>query len=238
MRHLDELHLDFPFAGTRMLRDLLHREGHKVGRRHVRSLMRLMGIEAIYRKPKTSKRHPGHRVYPYLLRGMVIDKPNQVWAMDITYIPMAKGFLYLCAVIDWASRRVLAWRLSNTLTSDFCVEAMQEAITRYGAPDICNTDQGVQFTSAEFIDLLHSYGIRISMDGRGRWRDNIIIERLWRSVKYDEVYLYAYDSVRAAQARLGRYFDLYNQRRPHSSLDGKTPDEVYFGSLSKLHHAA
>lgn len=238
MRRIDELHLDFPFAGTRMLRDLLRQEGRFVGRRRVGRLMRLMGIEALYRKPKTSKRHPSHPVYPYLLRDMVIDRPNQVWATDITYIPMARGFIYLCAVIDWATRRVMAWRLSNTLTADFCVEAMQEAITRYGRPEICNTDQGSQFTSLEFTDLLREHDIQISMDGKGCWRDNVMIERLWRSVKYDEVYLHAYDSVRVAHVGLGRYFELYNQRRPHSSLDGRTPDEVYFGLLSMLHGAA
>jgi putative transposase len=238
MHRIDELHLDFPFAGTRMLRDLLRQDGHGVGRRRVGRLMRIMGIEALYRKPKTSKRHPSHPVYPYLLRDMKIDNPNQVWAMDITYIPMARGFVYLCAVLDWASRRVLAWRLSNTLTSDFCLDAMQEAITRYGTPDICNTDQGAQFTSLEFTGLLHKHEIRISMDGKGCWRDNVMIERLWRSVKYDEVYLHAYDSVRNADAGLTRYFQIYNQRRPHSSLDGRTPDEVYFGPLSKLHCAA
>jgi len=229
MRRIDELHLDFPFAGTRMLRDLLRQEERFVGRRRIGRLMRLMGIEALYRKPNTSKRHPSHPVYPYLLRGMVIDRPNQVWATDITYIPMARGFIYLCAVIDWATRRVMAWRLSNTLTADFCVEAMQEAITLYGKPEICNTDQGSQFTSLEFTDLLREHDIQISMDGKGCWRDNVMIERLWRSVKYDEVYLHAYDSVRAAHAGLDRYFKLYNQRRPHSSLDGRTPDEVYFG---------
>jgi len=238
MRRIDELHLDFPFAGTRMLRDLLRQEGYSAGRRRIRRLMRIMGIEALYRKPKTSKGHPSHPVYPYLLRNMVIDKPNQVWAMDITYIPMARGFIYLCAVIDWASRRVMAWRLSNTLTSDFCVDAMQEAIIRYGVPDICNTDQGSQFTSLEFTDLLRKNDIQISMDGKGRWLDNVVIERLWRSVKYDEVYLHAYESVRAAHVGLTRYFQLYNQRRPHSSLDGRTPDDVYFGSLQKLHCAA
>jgi len=238
LRRIDELHLDFPFAGTRMLRDLLRQEGCRAGRRRIRRLMRIMGIEALYRKPKTSKRHPSHPVYPYLLRDMVIDKPNQVWAMDITYIPMARGFVYLCAVIDWASRRVMAWRLSNTLTSDFCVEAMQEAIIHDGVPDICNTDQGSQFTSLEFTELLRENDIRISMDGKGRWLDNVVIERLWRSVKYDEVYLHAYESVRAAHTGLTRYFQLYNRRRPHSSLDGKTPDDVYFGSLRKLHCAA
>jgi putative transposase len=238
MRRIDELHLDFPFAGTRMLRDLLRQENLFPGRRRIGRLMRLMGIEALYRKPKTSKRHPSHPVYPYLLRDMVIDQPNQVWALDITYIPMAKGFIYLCAVVDWATRRIMAWRLSNTLTADFCVEAMQEAIMRYGSPEICNTDQGSQFTSLEFTDLLREHGIKISMDGKGCWRDNVIIERLWRSIKYDEVYLHAYDSVRAAYAGLGRYVELYNRRRPHSALDGRTPDEVYFGSLPTLHHAA
>ena len=238
MRRIDELHLDFPFAGTRMLRDLLRQEGLFVGRKRVGRLMRLMGIEALYQKPKTSKRHPSQPVYPYLLRNIVIERPNQVWAMDITYIPMAKGFLYLCAVIDWATRRVLAWRLSNTLTADFCVEAMQEAITRYGKPEICNTDQGSQFTSLEFTGFLHKHGIQISMDGKGCWRDNVVIERLWRSVKYDEVYLHAYDSVRSAYVGLGNYFDLYNRRRPHSALDGRPPDKVYFESLPKLHCAA
>ena len=238
MRRIDELHLEFPFAGTRMLRDLLRQAGRCVGRRRIRRLMRLMGIEALYRKPKMSRRHPSHPVYPYLLRDMVIDRPNQVWATDITYIPMARGFLYLCAVIDWATRRVMAWRLSNTLTADFCVEAMQEAISRYVRLEICNTDQGSQFTSLEFTELLRKHKIQISMDGKGCWRDNVVIERLWRSVKYDEVYLHAYDSVRATHAGLGRYFELYNRCRPHSSLDGRTPDEVYFGSLPRLHSAA
>lgn len=238
MRKIDELHLDFPFAGSRMLRDLLRQDGHYVGRRRVGRLMRVMGIEALYRKPRTSRKHPAHPVYPYLLRDMTIDKPNQVWAMDITYIPMARGFIYLCAVIDWATRRVMSWGLSNTLTSDFCVDAMQEAIMRHGKPEICNTDQGSQFTSLEFTDLLKKNDIRISMDGKGRWRDNVVIERLWRSVKYDEVYLHAYESVRAAHAGLNGYFELYNGRRPHSSLDGRTPNDVYFEKLQKLHCAA
>jgi putative transposase len=238
MRQMDALHLDFPFAGARMLRDLLRNMGHRVGRRRVARLMRLMGIQAVYRKPKTTQRHPAHPVYPYLLRGLRINRPNQVWATDITYIPMARGFVYLCAVIDWATRRVLSWRLSNTLTADFCIEAMQEAVACHGAPEIVNTDQGSQLTSLEFTELLQEHGIRISMDGRGAWKDNVMIERLWRSVKYDEVYLYAYDSVRAAQAGLDRYFQLYNQRRPHSALDGRTPDMAYFGQLSELPWAA
>ena len=238
MRRMDELHLDFPFAGSRMLRDLLRQEGYIVGRERISRLMRLMGIQAIYRKPKTSKRHPSHPVYPYLLRKMVIDRPNQVWATDITYIPMRRGFVYLCAVMDWASRRVLAWRLSNTLTTDFCVEAVQEAIDRHGVPEIFNTDQGSQFTSLEFTELLQENKIRISMDGRGAWRDNVFVERLWRSVKYDEVYLHAYNSVIEAKQGLDRYFKFYNQRRPHTAIDKKTPDEFYFENLPRQHCAA
>jgi len=238
MRRMDELHLDYPFAGSRMLRDLLRQEGYAVGRDRISRLMRLMGIQAIYRKPKTSKRHPSHPVYPYLLRKMVVDRPNQVWAMDITYIPMRRGFVYLCAVMDWASRRVLTWRLSNTLTTDFCVEAVQEAIDRYGVPEIFNTDQGSQFTSLEFTGLLQENDIKISMDGKGAWRDNVFVERLWRSVKYDEVYLHAYSSVIEAKQGLDRYFSFYNQRRPHSALDKKTPDAFYFGNLPRKHCAA
>ena len=238
MRRMDELHLDFPFAGSRMLRDLLRQESYSAGRDRISRLMRLMGIQAIYRKPQTSKRHPSHPIYPYLLRKMVIDRPNQVWAADITYIPMRRGFVYLCAVMDWASRRVLAWRLSNTLTTDFCVEAVQEAIDRHGAPEIFNTDQGSQFTSLEFTGLLQENKIKISMDGKGAWRDNVFVERLWRSVKYDEVYLHAYSSVIEAKQGLDRYFTFYNQRRPHSALDKKTPDEFYFGNRSRQHCAA
>jgi len=231
MRRIDELHMDYPFAGARMLRDFLKQEGHKVGRRRVARLMALMGIEALYRKPNTSKRHPAHPIYPYLLRRLIIDRPNQVWATDITYIPMRRGFVYLVAVLDWFSRRVLAWRLSNTLTTDFCIEAVQEAIARYGCPDIFNTDQGSQFTSLEFTGLLAKNGIKISMDGKGCWRDNVFVERLWRSVKYEEVYLKAYDSVTQAKASLGAYLGFYNTRRPHQALDGKCPDAIYFMNM-------
>jgi len=232
MRRLDRLHLEFPFAGSRMLRGLLAAEGCKIGRRHVKTLMRRMGIEALYRRPRTTKPEPGHTIYPYLLRGMAITRPNQVWAMDITYIPMARGFVYLAVVMDWASRRVLSWRLSITLDSAFCIAAVEEAIARYGRPEIMNTDQGAQFTSAAFTGLLLTHGIRISMDGLGCWRDNIFVERLWRTLKYEEVYLHAYDSVSAARTGIDRYLTLYNSRRPHSSLADQTPDEAYFLPLS------
>ncbi len=193
--------------------------------------MRRMGIEAIYRKKNTSRAHPGHRVYPYLLRKLTVDRPNQVWASDITYIPMARGFVYLVAIIDWFTRKVLSWRLSNTLTTDFCVEALEEALLKFGQPEIFNTDQGSQFTDIEFTSALKARGIRISMDGKGRWRDNLFVERLWKSVKYEEVYLHAYDTVSAARSGLTRYFQFYNMRRPHTALDRRTPDEVYFESL-------
>lgn len=232
MRRIDELHLAYPFAGARMVRDLLRREGHRIGRKRVRTVMVRIGIDALYRKPKTSQRHPAHRVYPYLLRHLEITRSNHVWAADITYIPMTRGFVYLFAVLDWASRRVLAWRLSNTLTTDFCIEAVQEALANYGTPDIFNTDQGCQFTSQEFAGLLKDHGIQISMDGTGCWRDNVFVERLWRSVKYEEVYLHAYDSVSAAHQGLGRYLTFYNQHRPHKALDGNTPEEVYFENLT------
>jgi len=231
MRRLDRLHLEFPFAGSRMLRGLLAAEGYKIGRRHVKRLMQRMGIEALYRRPRTSKPEPGHKVYPYLLRGLTVERPNQVWAMDITYIPMARGFVYLAVVLDWFSRRVLAWRLSITMEATFCVEALTEAVARHGKPDIFNTDQGSQFTGAAFTGALAGYGIAISMDGKGAWRDNVFVERLWRSVKYEEVYLHAYDSVSEARASIGRYFDFYNRRRPHTSLDGATPDQAYFTTL-------
>lgn len=231
MQRLDRLHLEYPFAGARLLRDLLNQEGHKVGRKHVRTLMQRMGLVALYRKPRTTQPGAGHQVYPYLLRGLSIARPNQVWGMDITYIPMARGFVYLTAVLDWYSRRVLAWRLSNTLDTQFCLEAVAEAITHYGAPEILNTDQGCQFTSQAFTGLLQDQGIRISMDGKGAWRDNVLVERLWRSVKYEEVYLHAYASVAEVAAGLTRYFQFYNQRRPHSSLDRRTPDQVYFNRL-------
>ena len=238
MRRIDALHMDWPFAGARMLSRILQREGQPVGRRHASTLMKRMGIEAIYRKPNTSKKHPKHPVYPYLLRGVTINRPNHVWAADITYIPMKRGFVYLFAVVDWASRRVLAWRVSNTLTTDFCIEAVQEAVNHYGKPDIFNTDQGCQFTSMEFTDLLKQNNIAISMDGKGCWRDNVFVERLWRSVKYEEVYLHAYDSVSDAKSGLGKYFIRYNQLRPHTALDDKTPDEFYFDNLPTLLKAA
>ncbi len=230
MRRLDELHLQWPFLGGRMLRDILRLEGIVVGRRHIATLMRKMGIEALYRRSNTSRRHPRHLIYPYLLRKLVIDRPNQVWATDVTYIPMARGFVYLVAVMDWFSRKVLSWRLSNSLTADFCVEALEEAIAKYGAPEIFNTDQGSQFTASSFIQVLQKHHIRISMDGRGAWRDNVFVERLWKSVKYEEVYLHAYDSVAAAKAGIGNYFAFYNGRRPHTALDRDTPDNVYFES--------
>ena len=238
MRRIDELHMDWPFAGARMLRRLLKREGQAVGRRHVSTLMKRMGIHALYRKPNTSRRHPAHKVYPYLLRNLPITRSNHVWAADITYIPMKRGFVYLFAVLDWASRRVLSWRVSNTLTTDFCIDAVQEAINRYGKPNIFNTDQGCQFTSMEFTELLKQNSIAISMDGKGCWRDNVFVERLWRSVKYEEVYLHAYDSVSEAKNGLGKYFNRYNQLRPHTALDDQTPDEFYFNNLPALPKAA
>jgi len=228
MRRLDQLHLEFPFAGSRMLRGLLAGEGIKVGRRHVRTLMKRMGIEALYRRPRTTKPEPGHKIYPYLLRDKEITRPNQVWAMDITYIPMARGFVYLAAVLDWATRRVLSWRVSITMEASFCVEALEEALARYGKPEIFNTDQGSQFTGTAFTGVLIGNDIAISMDGKGAWRDNVFVERLWRSIKYEEVYLRAYDSVGEARQSIGRYLDFYNRRRPHSSLDDMTPDQAYF----------
>jgi putative transposase len=231
MRRLDRLHLEFPFAGSRMLRGLLAAEGCKIGRRHVKTLMRRMGIEALYRHPRTTKPEPGHKIYPYLLRGVQITRPNQVWAMDITYITMARGFVYLAVVLDWFSRRVLSWRVSITMEAAFCVEALEDALARHGNPEICNTDQGSQFTGAAFTRVLIENGIAISMDGKGAWRDNVFVERLWRSVKYEEVYLRAYDTASEARASIGRYLDFYNFRRPHSSLDGTTPDHAYFTPL-------
>jgi len=226
MRRVDELHLDYPFAGSRMLQGLLRGEGHKVGRLKVRNLMKRMGIEAIYRRPNTSKPAPGHKIYPYLLRTLPVTRPNQVWAMDITYIPMARGFVYLAAVVDWYSRRVLSWRLSITLETDFCIEAVNEALARHGKPDIFNTDQGSQFTSIDFIKVLKNATIAISMDGKGAWRDNVFVERLWRTIKYEEVYLHAYRDVPEARAGIGQYLGFYNTKRPHSSLDGQTPDQA------------
>jgi putative transposase len=232
MRRIDQLHLEFPFAGSRMLRRLLAIDGSKVGRRHVKTLMLRMGIEALYRRPRTTKPEPGHKIYPYLLRGVEVTRPNQVWAMDITYIPMARGFVYLAVVLDWFSRRVLSWRVSITMEAAFCVETLEDALAKYGKPDIFNTDQGSQFTCPAFIGVLKTHDIKISMDGKGAWRDNVFVERLWRSVKYEEVYLHAYDSVSDARTGIGRYLDLYNRRRPHSSLDDQTPDQAYFGHTS------
>src|SRR5689334_10658161 len=234
MRRLDRLHLEFPFAGSRMLRGLLVAEGCKIGRRHVKTLMQRMGIEALYRRPRTTKPEPGHKIYPYLLRDLAVTRPNQVWAMDITYVPMARGFVYLAAVIDWFSRRVLSWRLSITMEAGFCVEAVEEALARHGKPEIFNTDQGSQFTSTAFTGQLTGNAIAISMDGRGAWRDNVFVERLWRSVKYEEVYLRAYDTVAEARSSLASYFGFYNSRRPHSSLDRQTPDQAYFTALPQI----
>ena len=214
MRRLDRLHLEFPFAGSRMLRGLLAAEECKIGRRHVKTLMKRMGIEALYRRPRTTKPEPGHKIYPYLLRGMEIVRPNQVWAMDITYIPMARGFVYLAVVLDWFSRRVLSWGVSITMEAAFCVETLEDAVARHGKPDIFNTDQGSQFTGSAFTRVLATNGIAISMDGKGAWRDNVFVERLWRSVKYEEVYLRAYESVSEARTSIGRYLDFYNGRRP------------------------
>jgi putative transposase len=234
MRRIDELHLDYPFAGSRMLRDLLRGEGVEIGRQRVARMMKRMGIEALYRRPNTSKPTPGHKIYPYLLRCVAVERPNQVWAMDITYIPMARGFVYLAAVVDWFSRRVLAWRVSITMEVAFCLEAVEEALARHGRPEIFNTDQGSQFTGQDFTGLLLDNAIAISMDGKGAWRDNVFVERLWRSVKYEEVYLRAYDSVGEARASIGRYLDFYNRKRPHSSLDARTPDHAYFHNLLQV----
>ena len=232
MNRMDRLHLQLAFAGIRMMRDLLRQEGYDVGRKKVSRLMRHMGIEALYRKPKTTQHHPTHKIYPYLLREVSVTRPNQVWAMDITYIPMARGFVYLTAVLDWYSRRVLSWKLSTTMDVHFCLDAVLEAIIKHGRPEILNTDQGSQFTSLAFTGLLKENNIRVSMDGKGAWRDNVFVERLWRSVKYEEVYLRAYDTVSGTRIGLKRYFEFYNTRRPHSRLDQKTPDEVYFTTQS------
>lgn len=250
MLRIDQLHLDYPFAGSRMLRDLLAGEGLHVGRLHVSTLMKRMGIEALYRRPNTSKPAPGHKVYPYLLRKLAVTRPNQVWAIDITYVPMAKGvrhrsrtdgdqcLTYLVAVVDWFTRKVLSWRLSITMDVSFCIEAVEEALARYGQPEIFNSDQGSQFTSMAFTQLLKDRNIAISMDGRGAWKDNVFVERLWRSIKYEEIYLRAYANVPDARAGIGRYITFYNTKRPHSSLDRKTPDQVYFNMPQPIPAAA
>lgn len=233
MRRLDELHLTYPFYGSRKLSLELRAEGHRVNRKCVQRLMRLMGLESIAPKPKTSEPHPEHPVYPYLLRHLEISRPNQVWATDITYIPMKTGFLYLVAIMDWYSRRVLAWRLSNTLDSTFCVDALEEALSRFGPPAIFNTDQGSQFTADAFTKPLRDRGIAISMDGKGRCIDNVFVERLWRSLKYEEVYLHVYDTPQEARAGIGRYVDFYNEKRPHQALGYQTPDSFYRSELER-----
>ena len=238
MRRIDALHLEHPFMGARMLRDQLNRQGFKVGRKHVGTLMERMGIEALYRKPGTSKRNPGHKIYPYLLRGLTINRANQVWALDTTYIPMAKGFVYLTAVVDWASRKVLATKVAITLESCHAVDALQEAFMRHGKPEIVNTDQGSQFTAHEFVQAVKAQGCDISMDGRGAWRDNVFVERLRKSVKYERVYLHAYDSVTEARRSIMQYMDWYNRARPHSILGKKTPDEAYTVMLPTVKLAA
>jgi putative transposase len=228
MRRIDKLHMDHPHMGSRSIRDQLNRQGIAISRGRVKALMRKMGIAAVYQKPRTTVPNLKHKVYPYLLRHRAITRPNEVWCADITYIPMAKGFAYLVAVMDWASRKVLSWRLSNTMTTDFCTEALEEAITKYGRPEIFNTDQGSQFTSEEFTGLLRANNIAISMDGKGRWMDNVFIERLWRSVKYEHVYLHSYDSIADLRQGLKTYFGFFNQERTYQSLARQTPDEVYF----------
>jgi putative transposase len=227
MRLIDEQFMETPFYGSRQMMRHLRRLGHCVGRKRVRQLMRRMGLAAVYQKPRTSVRHPEHAVFPYLLRDLAIERPNQVWCADITYIPMRRGFLYLVAVMDWCTRKVLAWRVSNTMEADFCITAVEEAIKRFGAPEIFNTDQGSQFTSPRFVSVLQGAGIRVSMDGRGRWLDNVFIERLWRSLKYECVYLHAFETGSELRAGLNAWIGLYNARRPHSALAGRTPDEVY-----------
>jgi putative transposase len=238
MRQIDEIHLLYPFYGSRNIRNELCAKGNTVGRDHVRRLMRRMGIEALYVKPKLSMSHPGHVKYPYLLRGLEITKANHVWATDITYIPMARGFCYLAAIMDWASRKVLAWRLSNTLDSMFCVDALEEAIAKFGCPEVFNTDQGSQFTSEIFTTTLRTNNIAISMDGKGRWMDNVFIERLWKSVKYEDIYLKAYASMAEVRNGLTTYFKFYNEKRWHNSFDRKTPNMVYFDTLPQKQAAA
>ncbi len=238
MRQIDEIHLLYPFYGSRNIRNDLWAKGYNIGRDHVRRLMRRMGIEALYVKPRLSISHPGHIKYPYLLRGLEITKANHVWATDITYLPMARGFCYLVAIMDWASRKVLAWRLSNTLDSAFCVDALEEAIAKYGCPEIFNTDQGSQFTAEVFTNTLRVNNIAISMDGKGRWMDNVFIERLWKSVKYEDIYLKAYASMAEVKHGLATYFKFYNEKRLHNSFDRKTPAMVYFDTLAQKQAAA
>nr|WP_186191257.1 IS3 family transposase [Burkholderia gladioli] len=238
MRRIDELHMEFPFAGARMLARLLRREGHEVGRRRVRTLMKRMGVEALYCKPNTSRRNAQHKIWPYLLRGMKIARANQVFALDTTYIPMARGFVYLTAVVDWASRKILAHRVAITLEATHAVEALEEAFARYGLPDIVNTDQGSQFTAGAFTEAVLGRGVRLSMDGKGAWRDNVFVERVWRSIEYEEIYLRAYESVSHARRSIGDYIELYNRKRPHSSLADQTPDEAYFATLPAIKSAA
>jgi len=227
MRLIDEAFLECPFYGARQMARHLRRQGYPVGRKRTARLMSRMGLSPIYQKPKTSEPHPQHPIYKYLLRGLVIDHPNQVWCADITYIPMRKGFLYLVAIMDWTTRKVLTWRLSNTMEADFCIQALEEALARFGRPEIFNTDQGSQFTSPRFTNLLKDAGVRISMDGRGRWMDNVFIERLWRSLKYECVYLHAFETGSELRAGLARWIAYYNVHRPHSTLAGQTPDEAY-----------
>jgi putative transposase len=238
LRKLDELHLQYPFMGARMLRDQLNRQGIEIGRLHTKTLMNIANIHAISRQKSTSEKHPVHKIYPYLLRDLPITRPNQVWATDITYIPMKRGFIYLVAILDWFSRKVLALRVSINMETDFIVEALKEALVRYGKPEIFNTDQGSQFTSEAFTSVLLENNIQISMDGKGAWRDNVFVERLWKSVKYEEVYLKAYETVTEARQSLKLYFEFYNSNRPHSSLDKQTPDEAYFNNLQPLKIAA
>ena len=229
MRRIDEQFLETPWYGSRQMARHLRRQGHAVGRKRVRRLMAKMGLAAVYQRPRTTVPHPEHKVWPYLLRNMTIDRPDQVWCADITYIPMRRGFLYLVAIMDWASRRVLAWRLSNTMDADFCIEALEEAMARHARPEIFNTDQGSQFTSPRFTDVLTTAGVKVSMDGKGRWMDNIFIERLWRSVKYESVYLHAFETGSEARAGIGRWMTYYNAERPHSALGGRTPLEAHAG---------
>jgi len=234
MRLIDEIHLEYPFLGSRGVRGELEERGHRVNRKRIQRLMRHMGLQALYPKRRTSQPGKGHKIYPYLLRNLTVDRANQVWASDICYIPMAKGFMYLVAIMDWRTRKVLSWRVSNSLEPDFCIEALEEALARYGAPEIFNTDQGAQFTSQAFTDVLKAHRVAISMDGRGRWLDNVFVERLWRSVKYEDVYLRAYETPVELRAGLAGYFEFYNTRRRHSALDRRTPDAVYFAQVTSV----